>query len=82
MYDRTGLIQGDLCNQCRSADDLQQTLQTIETINRPKFYDWWFKRLAILSEATQEIESARFGASRCQCQKPKQFQIRFQPEDQ
>ncbi|HTL89048.1 MAG TPA: hypothetical protein VL134_06590 [Leptolyngbya sp.] len=81
LYDRTGLIQGDLCPTCRSAPDLQEKLQTTEAIRRPKLYQWWFKRLTILSEATQEIESARRGTRSCNCQKPRQIRIRFQEND-
>ncbi len=81
LYDRAGLIQGDLCCTCRSAKDLSQKLQTTEEIYRPTFYEWWFKRLVILSEAAQEIENARLGSVRCGCQKSRQLQIRFQPDD-
>jgi hypothetical protein len=81
LYNHVGLIQGDLCHICRSAEDLQQKLQTNEEISRPRFYEWWFKRLAILSEATQEIEQARFSSLRCGCGKSRQIRIRFQPDD-
>jgi hypothetical protein len=81
LCDRAGLIQGDLCSSCGSAKDLQQKLQTPETISRPKFYQWLFKRLTILSEATQEIEQARFASGVCGCRKSKQLRIRFQQED-
>ncbi len=81
LYDRAGLIQGDLCHTCRSAKDLPKKLQATEKISRPKFYQWWFKRWAMLSEATQEIESARFGSRSCACQKSRQIRIRFQEND-
>jgi hypothetical protein len=81
LCDRAGLIQGDLCCTCRSAKDLPQKLQTTEEIRRPTFYEWWFKRFVILSEAAQEIESARFRSLPCSCQKSRQLRIRFQPDD-
>lgn len=81
LYDRAGLIQGDLCCTCRSAKDLSQKLHTTEEIRRPTFYEWWFKRFVILSEAAQEIENARFGAARCGCQKSRQLRIRFQSDN-
>jgi len=83
LCDRVGLIQGDLCPTCCNlkADDLQQKLRATEEIKRPKFYDWWIKRLVILSEAAEEIEQARLGASRCNCQKPQHLRIRFQSDD-
>lgn len=81
LYDRAGLIQGDLCRTCRNAKDLQQKLRVTEEITCPKFYQWWFKRIMILSEATQEIESTRFRSRSCDCQKSKQIRIRFQSDD-
>jgi hypothetical protein len=83
LCDRTGLIQGDLCYTCHQlkTKELQQKLRTTEAIHRPQFYEWWFKRAAILSEANQEIEQARFGSLRCNCQKSRQLRIRFQPGD-
>ncbi len=81
LSDRAGLIQGDLCRTCRNASDLPQKLQTTEEINRPQFYEWWFKRLTMLSAATQEIEQARFGSLQCSCQKSRQLRIRFQSDD-
>jgi hypothetical protein len=83
LYDRAGLIQGDLCPTCckLKANDLQQKLQSSEEIKRPRFYDRWIKQWVILSEAAEEIEQARLGASRCNCQKPRQMRIRFQSDD-
>ena len=80
LYDRAGLIQGDLCNVCLGAKDLQQKLQTTEVISRPTFYQWWFKRLTVLAEATEEIERARFGSRPCQCRQSKPLRIRFQAD--
>lgn len=82
LYDRSGLIQGDLCPDCAKAKNLPEKLHTTESIHRPKFYDRWLKQLAILSEATQEIERARFGSlRRCECQQRKPLRIRFLPDD-
>jgi hypothetical protein len=81
LCDRDHLIQGDLCRTCRRATDLPQTLKTAEAIQRPQFYDWWFKRLTILSAATQEIEQARFAAKQCRCQTVQSLRIRFQSDD-
>jgi hypothetical protein len=57
LYDRTGLLQGDLCCTCRSATDLQQKLYATEKISRPKFYEWWFKQVVILSEVNDALRS-------------------------
>ena len=76
LRDRDNLIQGDLCSTCRRATDLQQKLQTSDIVQRPQFYDWWFKRLTNLAEATQEIEQARLVAHRCGWQKSRPLRIR------
>jgi len=83
LCDSNGLIQGDLCSTCSklSSKHLKQKLQTNEEIIQPKFYQWWFKRLTILSEATQEIEQARLGSSRCHCQNSRGLKILFQRDD-
>ncbi len=84
LCDRAGLIQGDLCPGCRRAPDLQAKLHVTEPIHRPQFYTWWWKRWAILAEASQEIEGARFAAARCGrrgCSTPKSLRIRFQMGD-
>jgi hypothetical protein len=79
LYDRTNLIQGDLCPSCVSAKDLQQKLHTTESIRRPRFYERWFKQFIILAEATEEIERARF--SQCNCRRSKPLKIRFLIDD-
>ncbi len=51
-----------------------------EPIQLPTFFQWWLKRLEILSEASQEIENARFGRSPCGCQQRSRLQTLFDQE--
>jgi len=61
---------------------LEQLEATDEEIQLPRFYQWWLKRLEVLSQETQELENARLGLSSCQCGKPRsQLRITFQEED-
>ena len=36
-----------------------------EEVTFPTFYQWWFKKLTVLSEESQELEAARLGLSSC-----------------
>lgn len=61
---------------------LEQMETAEEDIQLPWFYHWWLKRLAILSQETQELETARLGLSGCQCGKPRsRLRITFQDEE-
>ena len=68
-----GLIHGDVCPDClkSKASGIKQQLKVFtEDIKLPKFYQWWMKKLEILSQETQELENARLGLSkRCNRQR-------------
>lgn len=43
--------------------ELLETAQ--EDVKFPTFYQWWFKKLEVLSEESQELEAARLGLHSC-----------------
>jgi hypothetical protein len=61
-------------------DGLEKLAAAAEPIQFPTFYQWWLKRLEIFSEASQEIEKARFGRSPCGCQQRSRLQMLFDQE--
>lgn len=34
-----------------------------EDVRFPTFYQWWFKKLTVFSETSEELEAARLGAN-------------------
>jgi hypothetical protein len=85
LCDSEGLIKGDLCPECnqKSNVELRNILQIPEAIDilRPKFYHWWLKKWAILSEAAGEIEMARLESRKCKCPISKKLKIHFISND-
>lgn len=52
-----------------------------EAIQLPTRFDWWLKHIQVFTQASQELESARFGLSNCACGKRSRLRIVFQDDD-
>jgi hypothetical protein len=74
------LLEHDHDDLTAYKDALSKLAAAAEPIQFPTFYQWWLRRLEIFSEASQEIEKARFGRSPCSCQQRDRLQILFDQE--
>jgi hypothetical protein len=45
-----------------------------EEVKFPSFWQWWIKKMTILSEESTELEKARLGISNCHCHQRRQLE--------
>lgn len=69
MRDRASLLLQQPCDpDCRPTAH-ERALELLEVaqeeVKFPTFYHWWFKKLTVISEESQELEAARLGLKGC-----------------